>query len=103
MSLWKEIQNENIRKFEKLLLEGMACTGSSTEGPGAPGRPPWPCCAPVFTLQADEQEAPGDLPEASDSEVHSTAQKRKAGQPGSPEKRFRPGAEGLAVRPGRLS
>lgn len=53
--------------------------------------------------KADEQETSGDLPEASDSEVHSTTQKRKAGQPGSPEKRFCPGAEGLAVRPGRLS
>uniref|UniRef100_A0A671G383 UBC core domain-containing protein n=1 Tax=Rhinolophus ferrumequinum TaxID=59479 RepID=A0A671G383_RHIFE len=53
--------------------------------------------------KADEQETPGDLPDTSDSEVHSMTKKRKAGQPGSPEKRFRPGAEGLAVRPGRLS
>lgn len=76
---------------------------AAEKGREAPGRPPWHCCAPVFTLQADEQETSGDLPEASDSEVHSTTQKRKAGQPGSPEKRFRPGAEGLAVRSGRLS
>lgn len=53
--------------------------------------------------KADEQEMPGDLPEASDSEVHSATQKRKAGQPGNPEKRVRPGAAGLAVRPGGLS
>ncbi|KAF6274859.1 ubiquitin conjugating enzyme E2 T [Rhinolophus ferrumequinum] len=62
-------------------------------------------CLDILKLppKADEQETPGDLPDTSDSEVHSMTKKRKAGQPGSPEKRFRPGAEGLAVRPGRLS
>ncbi|XP_004685566.1 PREDICTED: ubiquitin-conjugating enzyme E2 T [Condylura cristata] len=40
--------------------------------------------------KADEEETPGDLPEATDSEVHSTAQKRKARQPGGGEKKFCP-------------
>lgn len=51
----------------------------------------------------NEQEMPGDLPEAGDSEAHSVTQKRKAGQPGGAGKRCRPDAQGLVVPAGRLS
>ncbi|XP_039739524.1 ubiquitin-conjugating enzyme E2 T isoform X2 [Pteropus medius] len=44
---------------------------------------------------ADEEEAPGSLPEASDSEARDPAQKRKARQPGGAEKKFCPDVEGV--------
>ncbi|XP_039739525.1 ubiquitin-conjugating enzyme E2 T isoform X3 [Pteropus medius] len=45
--------------------------------------------------EADEEEAPGSLPEASDSEARDPAQKRKARQPGGAEKKFCPDVEGV--------
>ncbi|ELK15834.1 ubiquitin-conjugating enzyme E2 T isoform X2 [Pteropus alecto] len=45
--------------------------------------------------EADEEEAPGSLPEAGDPEARDPARKRKARQPGGAEKKFCPDVEGV--------